>query len=98
LDLNFLKRALFVDARHACDYNVGHIEGAVNLPLHEFDKAHANLAAVPKDRMLVLYCDGVECNSSVELAKALHESGYVNVRIFYGGGNEWLAHKQPTEP
>jgi rhodanese-related sulfurtransferase len=91
------ERALFIDARHAYDFSLGHIKGAINVPLSEFEKNHSILADVPKDRMLVLYCDGVECNSSLELAKMLFGSGYVYVKIFFGGWNEWLAHKQPTE-
>jgi rhodanese-related sulfurtransferase len=92
------KRALFIDARYAYDFSAGHIKGAVNIPLHEFDKNHPILTVLPKDQMLVVYCDGVGCNSSAELAKMLYGFGYSNVKVFFGGWNEWLAHKQPTEP
>jgi rhodanese-related sulfurtransferase len=98
LGLYLRKRALFIDARYAYDFVAGHIRGAVSIPLHEFDKNHPILTVLPKDQMLVVYCDGVGCNSSAELAKMLHGFGYANVKVFFGGWNEWLAHKQPTEP
>jgi rhodanese-related sulfurtransferase len=92
------QRALFVDARHASDFNGGHIQGAVNIPLSEAQKNHGILEGLPKGRLLVVYCDGESCNSSVELATLLYGSGFSNVKVFFGGWSEWLAHKQPTEP
>jgi rhodanese-related sulfurtransferase len=92
------QRALFVDARHASDFNGGHIKGAVNIPLSELQENHGILESLPKDRLLVVYCDGESCNSSVELAKLLYGAGFSNVKIFFGGWNEWFAHKQPREP
>jgi rhodanese-related sulfurtransferase len=88
---------LFVDARHEYDYKLGHIKGAVNLPLKELDTHTSVYAGWPKDKLLVVYCDGAECNSSVELAKKLSAAGFTNVKIFFGGWTEWQANKKPTE-
>ncbi|HXG00551.1 MAG TPA: rhodanese-like domain-containing protein, partial [Bacteroidota bacterium] len=81
--------ALFVDARHDYDYKLGHIKGAMNVPLKDFDLASSQLSRVPKDTLIVTYCDGADCNSSVELAQKLSAAGFTNVRIFFGGWNEW---------
>jgi len=89
--------ALFVDARHEYDYKLGHIKGAVNLPLKELDTHSAVYAGWPKDKLLIVYCDGAECNSSVELAKKLSAAGFTNVKIFFGGWTEWQANNDPTE-
>ena len=93
-----LKRALFIDSRHAYDFGAGHISGAVSLPLQEFNMNHPILSNLSRDRLIVVYCDGEGCNSSVELAKLLYGSGYSHVKVFFGGWTEWLAHGQPTEP
>ena len=90
--------ALFIDARHASDFNAGHIKGAVSIPLQEIRKNSPILSDLPRDRLLVAYCDGEGCSSSIELAKLLYRSGFSNVKVFFGGWNEWLAHKQPTDP
>ncbi len=89
-------RPLFVDARHEYDFSLGHIKGAINLPLADFDPASPLLRLIPRDTLLITYCDGEECNSSVALAAKLADAGYTNVRVFFGGWKEWLAHRQPV--
>lgn len=90
-------KALFIDSRHEFDFKLGHIKGAVNLPLAEFDR-HADLvSSLPKEKPLVVYCDGAECNSSVELAVKLRERGLRDVRVFFAGWAEWQNQKLPTE-
>ena len=89
--------ALFVDARHDFDYKLGHIKGALNVPLKEYDGTKSLLASVPKDRLIIAYCDGAECNSSIELSAKLMNDGFKNVRIFFGGWHDWLSARLPTE-
>jgi rhodanese-related sulfurtransferase len=91
-------KALFVDARHEYDFKLGHIKGAVNLPLSEFDQRTEQLTTLAKDALLITYCDGEECNSSVDLATKLYAAGFTNVKIFFGGWTQWTAHHQKTEP
>jgi rhodanese-related sulfurtransferase len=87
--------ATFVDARHAYDFGLGHIKGAINVPLNELTLAP--LGGISKDRVLVAYCDGQECNSSLNLALKLDSLGYSNVKIFFGGWREWTNNNQPTD-
>jgi rhodanese-related sulfurtransferase len=88
--------ATFVDARHEFDYRLGHIKGAINVPLKDFSPQE--VGGLSKDRILVVYCDGQECNSSVELAQQLASLGFSEVKIFFGGWREWTDNKQPAEP
>lgn len=90
--------ALFVDARHEYDFTFGHIKGAINVPLADFVPQNSSLASTSKDRVIVTYCDGAECNSSIELAKKLTEVGFTNVKMFFGGWNEWRQHGGATQP
>ena len=95
----FLKGdVLFVDARHSYDFGIGHIRGAISVPLQEFDEHHPMLEIIPKDRPLIVYCDGAECNSSKELALKLKAAGYTDVKVFFGGWTEWVSHDQPRQP
>ncbi len=89
--------ALFVDARHEYDYKLGHIKGAINVPLKDFELAKSPLATLPKDKLLVTYCDGADCNSSIELAQKLSDAGFTNVKMFFGGWNEWQSRHLQTE-
>jgi rhodanese-related sulfurtransferase len=97
--LEFFKtnNALFVDARHDFDYKLGHIAGAINVPLKNFDLATSALARSAKDKTIITYCDGAECNSSIELAKKLSEAGFTDVKMFFGGWTEWQQRHQRTE-
>jgi rhodanese-related sulfurtransferase len=89
--------ALFVDARHDFDYQAGHIKGAISVPLKEYSVKRGVLDTISLDRLIIAYCDGAECNSSIELAVKLKDEGFKNVRIFFGGWHEWVSANLPTE-
>jgi rhodanese-related sulfurtransferase len=89
--------AVFVDARHEFDFNLGHIKGALNVPLKGYETMKSVLSEIPKERLIIAYCDGAECNSSIELSVKLMKDGYKNVRIFFGGWREWVDANLPTE-
>ena len=91
------KGAVFVDSRHPFDFQRGHIPSAINIPLSELESYRTTVAALPRDSVIVVYCDGSECNSSIELAAKLYEAGLGGVRIFFGGWQEWTANHLPTE-
>ncbi len=91
------RTAVFVDARHDFDFNLGHIKGALNVPLKDYDLKKSALSRIPKDRLIIAYCDGAECNSSIELSVKLMKDGYKSVRIFFGGWREWVDANLPTE-
>ena len=89
--------ALFIDARHEFDYQAGHVRGAVNVALKKFDTHFARLNKIPKGKLLIVYCDGAECNRSIELTVKLMESGFTNVKVFFGGWQEWNSAGLPIE-
>lgn len=90
--------ALFVDARHSYEFGLGHIKGAISVPMQEFNEHHPILEIIPKDKPLVVYCDGEDCNSSKELAGKLIAAGYKDVKVFFGGWTAWIANNQPVQP
>ena len=91
------KSGLFIDARHSFEYRLGHIIGSINIPLNEFESQKILLSQTPKDHLLVVYCDGAECNSSLELALKLTGIGFSNIKVFFGGWQEWTSQHYPTE-
>jgi rhodanese-related sulfurtransferase len=88
---------LFIDARHDFEYKMGHIRGAINIVLKEIDTHRILLESIPKEKMLIVYCDGAECNSSIELALKLMELKFTNVKVFFGGWQEWKANNLPID-
>lgn len=80
--------ALFVDSRHAFDFRLGHIPGAINIPLQGSDDVIAGLPQ-SRDKSIVVYCDGAECNSSLEVGAKFSAAGYSRVYVFFAGWTAW---------
>lgn len=84
------KNTIFLDSRYPEDFKLGHIEGAINLPYEEFEEhAPQILPKLLKDEEIITYCDGSECETSLLLARELVDLGYKEVKVFFGGWQEW---------
>ena len=89
--------ALFIDSRPEEDFQAGHILGAENIPFEERkDEEVLDLPSLLTEETVVIYCDGSECNSSLELAKVLNQKGLKDIRIFFGGWVEWVREGLPV--
>jgi rhodanese-related sulfurtransferase/uncharacterized membrane protein YphA (DoxX/SURF4 family) len=90
--------AVFVDARPPDLYEEGHIRGALNLPLSNFDQlADKVILDFPEDTFFVVYCDGEDCALAAEVALKLKEIGLENVRVLHDGWNVWKKHQLPIQ-
>jgi rhodanese-related sulfurtransferase len=90
--------ALYVDARSQNDYENGHIPGAVSLPMGQFEAGiEFFLNRYPPEQPIVTYCSGRTCEDSHDLAQALSDVGFTNVRIFIDGFLGWEAQGYPIE-
>jgi len=97
-DRFFTRGAVFIDARPQDLYREGHIQGAINLPLADFDRlADKVVQDLPEDALLVTYCDGEDCALSAELAVKLKEIGFENVRVLHDGWNRWRNRNLPFQ-
>lgn len=97
-ELFSMNETLFIDSRIADAFKAGHIYGAVNIPYDDkIDTIILDELSVPKEKSLVVYCDGSQCQSSVGLAKLLHDQGFTNIRVFFGGWKEWQMEGLPVE-
>lgn len=64
--------ALLLDVRSPAEFEDGHIEGAVNVPVDELEGRLGDLA--PHDRPIVVYC--LSGNRSARAAQMLSQAGY----------------------
>jgi rhodanese-related sulfurtransferase len=84
--------ALLLDARAADVYAAGHIPGAVNLPVATFDQVYPALKArLAAASLLVVYCDGGDCELSHDLANMLKDMKHGPLQLFPGGFDAWMA-------
>ena len=89
---------VFVDARSAEEFRAGHIPGALLLPLDDFDEAVSSWTdLIPLETLLITYCAGAGCDSSWDVAELLKEEGYLRVKVFFGGWEQWKDAGYPVE-
>ena len=83
---------VFIDARLARDFEKGHLEGAINVPVNTNDDDREKIMAdIAKDAKIVVYCQSAGCKFAEKVAIKLKEDGFRNVSLFKGGWHEWVA-------
>ncbi len=82
--------ARVIDARMPEDYENGHLEGAVNIPVGTSREQCLEAMSGPLDSPIVVYCQSLKCPYAEEVAANLVAGGYSNIYIFKGGWREWM--------
>lgn len=84
-----------LDVRRPEEYEEGHIQGSVLLPVQELSQETLDAAAVKKEDAVLLYC-----RSGGRSGHALHmmqQFGYKNVKHLDGGILAWKENNRPVE-
>jgi rhodanese-related sulfurtransferase len=79
------KDVALVDVRPTEEFDAGHIEGALSIPLEELDE---RLAELPDDCEVVAYCRGALCAYAHEAVRRMQANGRQAKRLD-GGWPEW---------
>jgi rhodanese-related sulfurtransferase len=83
------KDVTIIDARPAArQYDVAHIPGAINIPDSKFDQMRDQLPA-DKGKLVIVYCGGVECMLSHNVAHKMEKLGYTNIKVYADGNPAW---------
>ena len=82
-----------LDVRPEDEFALGHLPGALNIPLSELER---RLGELPKSREVIAYCRGPYCVLSFEAVAALRARGY-RVHRLEDGYPEWKAAGLPVE-
>lgn len=85
------KHAL-IDVRDAADYEAGHVEGSVHVPLRELE---SNIESLVPDKDEYVIVIGEERGLAPETYEQLKAKGYSKVEFLLGGFDEWC---KPAEP
>jgi ArsR family transcriptional regulator len=82
-----------LDVRPEDEFALGHLPGALNIPLAELER---RLAELPPEHLIVAYCRGPYCVLSFEAVAALRARGFT-VRRLEDGYPEWKAAGLPVQ-
>jgi len=81
---------VYLDVRSEADYNIYHIEGAVNVPLERLEEVIPVLLTEPPANTVFIVMSNDE-TAAVQAWKILVASSVPNVYILEGGVNNWIA-------
>jgi rhodanese-related sulfurtransferase len=87
---------VLVDALSPMSFARSHLPGAINLTPDWVD-GRARRRIPSFDTEIVVYCENVDCESSVVVAKRLLELGYRNVCHYAEGKSDWVDAGLPLE-
>lgn len=75
--MNMTQQPIYIDVREPYEYQSGHVENALNIPVGSISEGVTTLQKIPKDSNLVVYC---RSGARAESAKnQLQHLGYTNV-------------------
>jgi len=90
----FDENVIFIDGREDFEFKEGHIKGAINIPYKDFytktpEEKQKMLGDIGKEKTIVSYCGGDDCEISIDNAYEMAKIGYDDVKIYIGGYREW---------
>ena len=86
---------ILIDARIPESYAKGRIRNAINIDgtMAESPEVIPRLAYLARDKFIIIYCDGGECELSHRVAAVLKNFGYGPIYVYKGGWAEWSKKK-----
>ena len=92
---NSNEKYLFVDVRSVEEYIRSHVKDAILIPVEAIEES---LDVIPKDSIIITYCNGQGCDRSSFAAQILIQNGYSRVYRMVGLGIfEWIDKGYPAD-
>ncbi len=88
---------MLIDARDEDAYKKGHIKGARNIPGLSADKSFPELAPLPRDTMVLIYCNNPDCHLGRMVAEFMHAIGFKRLYLYDDGWDGWEKAKMPVD-
>ncbi|HVN71692.1 MAG TPA: rhodanese-like domain-containing protein [Desulfomonilia bacterium] len=91
-------KAVFLDAREADLYRMGHLPGALHMPKDRVTQNLQKLKGLERGyKVLITYCDGKDCGKARELEVELERVGITSLGIFEDGWQGWMDKGYPID-
>ena len=85
--------AVIIDVRGSVPFELGHVRGAVWMPLGKLSERAGEL---PEEKLVVAYCTCKAEETSLEAARLLASYGFKRVAVMVGGYPAWVEAGLPT--
>jgi rhodanese-related sulfurtransferase len=82
-------QAILIDARPALKYEKGTIPSSLNITDSSFENDYKQIMNISKDKELIVFCAGFNCEKSPIVAQMLKKNGHKNVKLYSAGEPEW---------
>jgi rhodanese-related sulfurtransferase len=82
-------QAILIDARPALKYEKGTIPSSLNITDSNFENDYNQIINLAKDKELIVFCAGYNCEKSPIVAQMLKKNGHKNVKLYSAGEPEW---------
>ena|SRR5258706_9018760 len=90
-------KPVIFDARDADGYRKGHVKGARNLYGLEADQRFEQLVTIPRDTLIILYCNNPDCHLGRMAAEFLDAIGFTTMYLYDDGWDGWEKAKMPVD-
>ncbi len=92
----FDEDTLFIDARPETLYKKGTIKNSVNIPIDQYDNQKESIVGY-LNKNIVVFCSGIHCGKSIELAQKMKLDGFDKIYILTEGYPGWKRDGYPTQ-
>ncbi len=96
-DLFDKEKAIFIDARDKWEFGEGHIPNSINIAEYKFEEDKSKLTDVAKDKLIIIYCGGDDCDLSKRVYKKMQALGYTNTFVYLDGFTIWSENNFPIQ-
>ena len=91
-------KAVFLDAREAALYKMGHLPGALHVSKEKAEQYLPQLIGLERGgKVLIAYCDGLGCKKAEELLRTLQGRGIRALGLFADGWQGWMEKGLPID-
>lgn len=90
--------SLFIDARDPAEYEAGQVDGALNVPLDQWEEVYGELHSWVEGQRVVVYASSAQTSLADDVAGGLISKGSPrdSVYVFLGGYDAWREAGYPT--
>ena len=82
-------QAILIDARPEKKKKKGTIPSSLNITDGNFENDYKQIMSLAKDKELIVFCAGYNCEKSPIVAQMLKKNGHTNVKVYSAGEPEW---------